>query len=139
MALILLMKATYLAAMMIAVVLVSTDVPVLAGGEQLITREQAMRIGNQRAKLLGLNLQSVTVRVDEDNREWEESMSYLRESSIEEFKAVARRYDARLAGHSFWSILYEPARSNGYTLKGGGATILVDKKTGKVLLAIRSV
>ncbi len=51
--------------------------------------------------------------------------------------SVPKHYERKLKGRSYWSIFYKPKQVPGRGFKGGGATVLIDSKTGQVLLAIR--
>ena len=115
----------------------SADLPANAGGGEVITLEQALQKGNEQVLKMGIDLSTVEVKVDEENKKWQEYLSNLASSTVPEFRSVAKRYGAKLHGHSYWSIFYEPKRVDGHGLKGGGATVLVEKRSGTILLAIQ--
>jgi hypothetical protein len=75
--------------------------------------------------------------VDAGNKQWNEYMSILRNSPVDYLQQAYRQYDKKLRGCSFWSLISRPKRIEGRGFKGGGANLLIDKKTGQVLLAIR--
>jgi len=115
----------------------STDSLAIERGQGLIPLEQAIRIGNTHVSKMGIDLHTVEVKVDDENKGWEEHLSLLANSSVPHLRAFAKRINGKLQGHKYWRLLYELKRVDGHGFKGGGATILVDKSSGKVLLALR--
>ena len=110
---------------------------VFANGGPLITQEQAIGIGNKQVSKMHIDLASLEVEVDEGNKRWDEYMAILRDSPITTLQRQFHQYKATLKGHSHWAIFYKPKREEGHGFKGGGATVLIDSKTGRVLVAIR--
>lgn len=108
-----------------------------ADGRPHITQQQAVEIGNKHVLKMNIDLGEVDIDVDEGNKKWIEYMAILRDSPVPALKRQFHRYDARLKGHTYWSLLYNPKRVEGHGFKGGGATVLIDSRTGRVLLAIR--
>jgi hypothetical protein len=106
-------------------------------GQGLIPLEQAIRIGNTHVSKMGIDLHTLDVKVDNENMRWEEHLSILANSSVPHLKTFAKRINHKLQGRKYWCLFYEPKRIDGHGFKGGGANILVDKSSGKLLLALR--
>jgi hypothetical protein len=115
----------------------SADSLAIEQGQGLVPLEKALRIGNLRVLKMGIDLHTVEVKVDEENKDWQEYLSTLANSSVPELKTFAKRVNDKLQGRKYWCLFYEPKRIDGHGFKGGGATVLVDKNSGKVLLALR--
>lgn len=106
--------------------------------DQLVSSEErAIEIGNKEIIRMNLILKELGVHVNEGNKQWNEYMAILRDSPVDVLQKEFRRYEKKLRGHAFWSLIYRPKRVEGRGFKGGGATVLVDKTTGQVLIAIR--
>ncbi len=108
-----------------------------AEGILLVTKERAIEVGNHHLAKMQINLRDLDVQVDEGNKRWNDFMSILRDSPDGDTQRQFQQYERKLKGRSYWSIFYKPKHVPGRGFKGGGATVLVDSKTGRVLLAIR--
>jgi hypothetical protein len=117
---------------MLTLCIVSADSLAIERGQGTIPLDQAIRIGNARVLKMGIDLHTVEVKVDDENKEWEEYLSSLANSSVPDLKAFAKRINDKLRGRNYWHLMYW---QRGF--KGGGATVLVDKNSGKVLFAQR--
>jgi hypothetical protein len=115
----------------------SLDSFVFANGGTLVTQEQAIGIGNRQVSKMQIDLTDLEMEIDEGNRRWNEYMALLRDSPVSTLQHQFQQYEAKLKGHSFWSIFYKPKREAGRGFKGGGATVLIDSETGRVIIAIR--
>ena len=123
--------------MVLAFLLVGHGNFALANGRPMITQEQAIEIGNKQVSKMNIDLRDLDVEIDDGNKGWIEHMTILRTSPVPSLQRQYHQYEAKLKGHSYWSIFYQPKSVGGRGFKGGGATVLVDSKTGLVLLAIR--
>lgn len=122
---------------MLAFLLVGQSNLSLANGQSIITQEQAIEIGYKQVSKMNIDLRDLDVEVDDGNKGWIEHMAILRTSPVPSLRHQYHEYEAKLKGHTYWSIFYQPKRVGGHGFKGGGATVLIDSKTGLVLLAIR--
>jgi len=109
----------------------------LANARSMITREQAIEIGNKQVSKMNIDLRALDVEIDDGNKGWIEHMAILRNSPVPSLQRQYHQYEAKLKGRSYWSIFYTRKSAEGHTFKGGGATVLIDSKTGLVLFAIR--
>lgn len=120
-----------------SLVIAAIDSFVLANEGTLVTQEQAIGIGNRQVSKMQIDLTDLDMEIDEGNKRWNEYMALLRDSPVSTLQHQFQRYEAKLKGHSYWSIFYKSKRESGRGFKGGGATVLIDSETGRVLLAIR--
>jgi len=107
-----------------------------AGSLSAVKKEGAIEVANKEVEKLGIDLQELEIEVDKGNRRWDEFMSILRISG-EVTRVQYQEYQARLQGRTFWTLFYHLKSVDGHVWKGGGATVLIDAKTGEVLLVIR--
>ncbi len=103
----------------------------------LVTKDRAIEIGNRHLTKMKIDLHDLDVQVDEGSKRWNDFMSILRASPDRDTQRQFQQYERKLKGRSYWAIFYKPKHVPGRGFKGGGATVLVDSKTGRVLLAIR--
>ncbi len=106
------------------------------GRVSLVKKEDAIEVANKEVEKLGIDLRDLEIEVDKGNRQWDEFMSILRESGAAT-REQYERYQSRLKGRTFWTIFYSPKRIDGRRPKGGGATVLIDARSGEVLIVIR--
>ncbi|HRC24490.1 MAG: hypothetical protein KBH05_01680 [Nitrospira sp.] len=109
---------------------------VQVGRVSMVKKEDAIKIANKEVEKLGIDLRDLEIEVDKGNRQWDEFMSILRESG-EATREQYQRYQSRLKGRIFWTIFYSPKRIDGRRPKGGDATVLIDARSGEVLIVIR--
>ena len=107
-----------------------------AGSLSAVKKEDAIKVANKEVEKLGIDLRDLEIEVDKGNRQWDEFMSILRESG-EATREQYQRYQSRLKGRTFWTIFYSPKRIDGRRPKGGDATVLIDARSGEVLIVIR--
>lgn len=104
---------------------------------QLVNKEQAIEIALRESAKLEIVSDELEVEVDDGNRRWNEFMSILESSKVEMSRKRFELYESKLRGRDYWTVYLLPKRIEGRRPKGGGATILVDARSGAVLIAIR--
>lgn len=104
---------------------------------RFVLKEDAIKIANGEIDKLAIDYRDLDIEVDTGNRQWDEFMSILKESGVADSRERYKRYEAKLRGRTYWTIFYLPKRVEGRRPKGGGATVIIDARSGEVLIVIR--
>lgn len=99
---------------------------VVPGNGVGLSEQEAIRIANREVERLGKNLVGLEVDIDTT---WGE---YTRRNPriMDHYPDAA----TKLKGRTFWALSYFPKR---LTVRGGGLTVFVDKRTGEIIAVIK--
>ena len=97
----------------------------------MLTKEQIIEIANKALITHHLNMDKITVYYDTDNKEWTNYLRMLREEEAPaEFACFEKEY---LEGRNIQAIHY----SLGPNIIDGAYWLLIDKKTGEIIITIQ--
>ncbi len=99
-----------------------------------LTRKRLLRIAEKQIAKLPIDRSELEVIVDEGNKDWHYLMPVLRDSPFDESRKRYEVFSKAVEGKEFQVIYFHPKRIEGRRPFGDTTTVVLDIKTGDVLL-----